>query len=138
MKLSYRQALEASNSLMQLDKLELPIETGIQIARLSNMIDVELKIFTKERDKLVKSYKIKSEHADKEDFLSLSTAIEAEDGEDTRALKEETLREFVDKFEELLNQETPDYNITIPLPKDKGLTIKSKFLKAIEGFVEVV
>lgn len=136
MKITYKQALEASISLMELNKLNLPIRTGIAIARLSNLIDGELRLFAIERDKLVKTYKIIPSHTEDENILSFATNAKGEGGEEEKSLKMEVLREFTTKFQDLLETETPDWDIgLIPLPEN--IEFKPKLLKAIVDFVEV-
>lgn len=134
MRLTYRRALEAQLAVIELNKLNLPIECCLEVARFSNVLDDEMQLFARERDRLVKAYGIKPSHTEDEDILNLSTTIEGE-GEDTRSLKESQLKEFVSKFNELLERETPDWDFKIKLPK--GVRFKPKLLKPIADFVEI-
>jgi len=136
MKLTYKQTVEAQASLMELNKLNLPVGASIEIARLSNRIDAEVLIFAKTRDKLVKDYQIKPSHTEREDMLSFTCEAIGADSEETQKLKEQQLKEFVDKFHELLDGETSDLGEhKIQLPKD--IVVKPKMLRAIADFIEV-
>lgn len=135
-KITYMEALEAQLALMELNKINLPIRASLAIARLSNLIDGEAKVFAKTRDKLVKDYSIIPSHTEREDVLSFSTTIEGATQDETKTLKESQLKEFVDKFHELLNTETNDLGDTkIELPED--VVFKPKMLKPLAKFIEV-
>ncbi len=137
MKLTYQRAVEAQVALNELSKINLPVESSIEIARLSNQIDVEAKIFASIRDKLINDYQVKPSHTEREDMLSFTCSALGVDSEDTQRVKEENLKKFVHEFQKLLDTETVELpENKIKLPKD--ILIKPKSLKAIADFIEVV
>ena len=131
MRITYQRALEAQLVLMELNNLNLPVKSAVGLARFSNFIDSELKIYDHERRKLIANYNIVVRHGDTETLFNLSCpTVDEED-------KEPNLREFTARFQELLGTELPDWDAEkIMLPED--LTFSPKRLKAVADFIEVM
>ena len=132
MKLKYEKALKAQVALIELSKLNLPVKVSIQIARFANEIDREIKVLHQTRDNILRNYGINAKHGETEDSLSFSI-----NSDETQEEKKAKLLEFVDKFKELLSQETNeivDYKIMLP----PDAIVKPSVLKALSDFVEVV
>ena len=128
MKITNRQAVEAQMALTSLLTKNLPVKTSLEIALLSNEVDKQVSAFTKVRDALIKNYQIKLSAGEKDGEVNFST--EVSEG------KEEALREFTDKINELMNAETGNIGATIKLPDD--LDVKPETLKPILFFMREV
>lgn len=136
MKLTYRRILEIQMSLMEFNKLKLPIACSLDIAKLSNHIDIEVGLFTKTRDKLIRDFAIKPSHTEQTDVFSFTSTVKGEDDKETQELKKRNLTEFAEKFMELLESETSDIPIqSIHLPED--VVIAPKHLKILADFVRI-
>ena len=132
MKITYQQALEAQLVLLELDNLVLQVKSAVALARLSNMIDGELKTYDKVRRNLLKDYSIVVSHREETNLFDVSAPSLTMSNDE----KEAHLRDFTEKFQELLETELPEWNgDKIMLPED--LTFTSKRLKSVADFVEV-
>ena len=136
MKITYNQAVDAQKALVELNNIPLPVKVGLEIARLSNALDEEVKVFIQERTKLIKDYQIEPSHGEDEGMFTFITKVEGKTPKETKKLKESNLRTFADNMKELLESETKDigkFRITIP----DDVKLKPKTLKAIAGFIGV-
>lgn len=81
MKIKLRYIIENTESIANLLKLELPIKTAYKLAKLSNVIQSELRDFEQLRNNLIKKYgkqsgdEIKIDQSDKEAYEKFSSEI---------------------------------------------------------------
>ena len=136
MKLTNMEALQAQKALSGLMELDLPVKVSLDIALISNMVDEQVKAFSRVRDKLFNTYSIKTEPCNPDGSIKFVSTIEGETEEATGKLRAENLEAFGEKFSDLLEAKTGDLVFSkIQLPE--GIIIKPSVLKALTGFVEI-
>jgi len=135
MKLTNMEALQASGALARLMEMDLPVKASLDIAIISNMVDVQTKAYGQVLQSLYKKYSIKAESQEKGGVQFICT-LEGENEEATAKLRQENLEAFSEKLNDLLEANTGDMQFKkIQLPSD--ITIKPEILKALTEFVEV-
>jgi hypothetical protein len=136
MKITYKQAIEAQGQLLALNQILLPVKESLKLARLTNFINSEIRLYIEARDKLLRQYKIKREHDDKTEGLYLTCELTPSESENAERFKEKKLKEFDRDFNELLDTETADYKgELIKLPET--FEFKGHQISAVECFLEV-
>ena len=124
MKLSNRQAIEASQALSSLSGVNLPVKNSMEIVLLSVEINKQVEAFRKVRDTLISNYQIKIETL--EDNVTKFTSSLPE--------IDEPLKEFSDKMNELINLEGDDISNKFHIPDD--INVQPNILRPILCFVE--
>ena len=141
MKLKNLEALQAQRALSKLIEVDLPVKVSLDIALISNMVDVQARAFGLVRDKLLKTYSIKTQPGEIVGSIKFESTVKGETEEETSKLQTENLEAFVEKFNDLMEAKTEDLQFKkIQLPKEVGgkpLQIKPEILKALVEFVEV-
>ena len=136
MKLTNMEALQAQGALARLMEMDLPIKASLDTALISNMVDEQVKAFVLVRNRLFKTYSIKTEPGEKEGSVNFSSTTKGETDEETVKLQSENLEAFSEKLNELLEAKTEDLNFKkIQLPSD--ITIKPEILKSLVEFVSI-
>ena len=129
MKLTNMEVLNASGALAKLMEMDLPIKASLDIAIISNMVDVQTKAYQVVLQNLYKKFSIKAEPNESGGVLFTCT-LEGE------AEKQENIEAFSEKLNELLEAKTEDLSFKkIKLPED--ITIKPEILKSLTEFVEI-
>ena len=129
MKLTNLEALNASGALAKLMEKDLPIKASLDIAIISNMIDVQTKAYGVVLQNLYKKYSVKAE-PNESGGVQFTCILEGE------AEKQENIEAFGEKLNELLEAKTEDLSFKkIKLPEN--ITIKPKIMKALTEFVEI-
>ena len=135
MKLTNMEALQAQAKLAELGAMDLPIRASLDVALISNQIDVQCKAYGVVLQNLYKKYSIKAEPLET-GGVQFVCSLEGEDKEATKKLEQENMVAFSEKFNDLLEANTADMSFKkIQLPSD--ITIKPEILKALTEFVEV-
>ncbi len=127
MKLTNKQAIEASMAVTKLLNMVLPIKTSLDIALLSSELDKQISIFSKVRDHLIANYKIKVSAGEK-----AGEAIFTAPGSDSEE-KTQAINEFTSKINELIGTETNDIVVKICLPN--SINISPDILKPLLPFI---
>ena len=138
--LTYQQAIDATKVLLVLNKQKLPIRTSLAIARLSNLIDAELKTFTNARNALFGAYTISAQHVAEEgkDLTQFVTGVQGKNPEETRQKKIENLKAFNQKFNALLRSKMPEWDLEpIRLPPTVE-DIQPKLLFPLAEIIEIL
>jgi len=136
MNLTYEQCLEAKKVLSDLMDTDLPVKIGLDIARLSNIIDEEAKIYAKAAKSLIKNYEVKPTHSEGS-MVSFTSDVIGKNDDETRDLKKQKLLEWTEKMTTLLESTTKDINVEkIQIPADM-LSLSMRKLKPIADFIEV-
>lgn len=129
MKLNNMEALNASGALAKLMEMDLPIKASLDIAIISNMVDVQTKAYQVVLQNLYKKYSVKAE-PNESGGVQFTCTLEGE------AEKQENIEAFGEKLNDLLEANTADMSFKkIQLPSD--ITIKPEILKSLTEFVEV-
>lgn len=141
MKLTNMEAIQAQWALARLaGRDDIPIKASLDIALISNMVDVQIKAYKTVLGNLFKKYSIKSETKEN-GAVEFTCTAEGENEEGTKILRAEKLEAFREKLNDLLEANTGDLVFTkVKLPTKfdgKELCIKSEILKPLTEFVEV-
>lgn len=135
MKLTNMEVLNASGALARLMEMDLPIKASLDIAIISNMVDVQTKAYQMVLQNLYKKYSIKAE-PNESGGVQFTCTLKGENEEATAKLRQENLEPFAEKLNDLLEANTADMQFKkTKLPGD--ITIKPEILKALVEFVEV-
>ena len=141
MRVTNVEALQAQGALSKLLELDLPVLVSVDVALVSNLVDKQVGVFSRVRDKLFKDYSIKTEPGETEGSIKFSCTAKGENEEETKKLQSGNLETFGDKFNALLEAKTEDLDFRkIKLPKEidgKPMLVKSSILKSLTEFVEV-
>ena len=122
--LTNKQILEANLALPYLLKLNLPIKSSLEIARLSVEVDKRVKVFSKVRDTLISNYQIKVSAGDTADTIKFSSDDNEKD-----------VIEFNNKINELVESEVEEISVRVHIPDD--ITIPPEIIKPILPFLEL-
>ena len=139
MKVTLRDAVDIYKMTLALGQVSLPFKASLDLARLSNLAEKEARLFTDQRKKLEAEYGVVAE-AREDDLMSYATTLEPDNGDDTEEFKKAKVTEWLTRFNELVMQETAEWDmpiIQIPAAKLEGLTYTPLQLKAIAPFIEV-
>ena len=129
MKLTNLEALNASGALAKLMEKDLPIKASLDIAIISNIVDVQTKAYGVVLQTLYKKYSVKAEPNEK-GGVQFTCTLEDE------TQKQENMEAFAEKLNDLLEANTADMQFKkIQLPED--ITIKPEILKSLVEFVEI-
>ena len=136
MKLTNMEALQAQARLAELGaRDDIPVRASLDIALISNQIDVQCKAYGVVLQNLYKKHSIKTKPLETGDVQFTCTA-EGENEEATEKLRVENLEAFSEDFNKLLDAKTEDLTFKkIKLPDN--ITIKAEILKALVEFVEI-
>ena len=136
MKLNNLEAIQAQTALTELSKRDdIPIRASLDIALISNMVDVQVKAYGVVLQNLYKKYSIKPE-PNESGGIKFTCTAKGETEEATQKLVTENLEAFSEKLNTLLEANTEDLKFSkIKLPSD--LKIKPESLKALVEFVEI-
>ena len=135
MKLNNMEVIQAQGALGKLGELDLPIKVSLDIALISNMVDVQVKAYQTVLQGIYKKYSIKTEPLETGGVQFNSTA-DGETEEATVKLRQGNLEAFSGKLNDLLEANTQDMSFKkIQLPSN--ITIKPEILKSLTEFVEV-
>ena len=136
MKLNNLEAIQAQQGLAELSKRDdIPIRASLDIALISNMIDVQVKAYGVVLQNLYNRYSIKTEPIEGGGVKFTCTA-EADTEEATEKLRTENLEAFSEKLNDLLEAKTGDLVFQkIKLPSD--IKVKPEILKSLMEFVEI-
>lgn len=121
-----KQILEANLALPYLLKLNLPIKSSLEIARLSVEVDKRVKVFSTVRDTLISNYQIKISAGETADTINF-TSESGDKGKDVIA--------FNDKINELVASEAEDISVRVHIPDD--IVIPPEIIKPILPFLEL-
>lgn len=136
MKLNNLEAIQAQGSLSRLMEIDLPIKVSLDIAIISNIVDVQVKAYGVVLGNLYKKYSIRPEASEGEGTTRFTCSVAGENEEASIKLRGENLEAFAEKFNDLLEAKTEDLTFKkIQLPSD--ITIKPEILKALTEFVEI-
>ena len=142
MKLTNMEALNASVALKELGaRDDIPIRASLDIAIISNLIDVQTKAYGQVLQNLYKKYSIEAKPQENGGVQFTCTAgTEPKEGKEldkeTAKLRRENMEAFGEKLSDLLEANTADMNFKkIKLPDD--ITIKPEILKSLTEFVEI-
>ena len=128
MRLLNYEANQALDALFKLQQIKMPVKVSIDVALLMNEIENGLKPFGNVRDKLFKTYSVRTEPGEDP---GITKFISTEQGKE-----EENLRAFMEEFEELLNSKTEELTINkIKLPDN--LEIEPAILKPLTKMIEL-
>ena len=135
MKLTNIEVLNASGALARLMEMDLPIRASLDIAIISNIVDVQTKAYGVVLQNLYKKYSVKAEPQEK-GGVQFTCIAEGENEGATAKLRQENMEAFAEKLNELLEAKTEDLSFKkIKLPEN--ITIKPKIMKALTEFVEI-
>jgi len=142
MKLTNMEVLNASGALAKLMEMDLPIKVSLDVAIISNLVDVQTKAYGQVLQNLYKKYSVKAEPQENGgvQFTCTIGADKPDDGlainEETAKLRQENMEAFAEKLNDLLEANTADMNFKkIKLPDN--ITIKPEILKSLTEFVEI-
>ena len=130
MKLTNLEAIQAQTALGELSKRDdIPIRASLDIALISNQIDVQVKAYGAVLQNLYKKYSVKAE-PNESGGVQFTCILEGE------VEKQENIEAFGEKLNELLEAKTEDLSFKkIKLPEN--ITIKPEILKSLTEFVEI-
>jgi len=140
-KLTNMEALNASGALAKLMEMDLPIKASLDIAIISNLVDVQTKAYGQVLQNLYKKYSVKAKPNESGGVqFTCFAGTEPKDGEkpdeETAKLRQENTEAFAEKLNDLLEANTADMNFNkIKLPDN--ITIKPEILKSLTEFVEI-
>lgn len=120
-------------ALVKLMRLDIPVKYSMEIARLSVAVDKQVDAFRKVRDTLISNYQIKVESLD-EGRNKITSTLKGEDDENTIQIRDEALKLFSDKVNELITLEGDDITNKFHIPDD--IKIQPELLKPLLDFVE--
>lgn len=134
MKLTNYEVLQAQNKLAELSQRDdIPIRASLDIAIISNMVDVQVKAYSTVLQTLYKKYSVKAEPG--ENTIKFTCTLKDE-ADETGELKSANLQAFLEKLDSLLEANTADIQFNrVKLPSD--IKIKPEILKALTEFVEI-
>jgi len=127
MKITNRQAIDAQLALANLISLNLPVKVSWEVAQLSVEVDAQVEMFTKVRDALIKNYQIKILAGDTAKQVKLETSLDGD--------KDEAIKEFTSKVDELSVTKTADIKTIVHLPDD--INVQPNVLKPLMPFLKM-
>ena len=129
MKLTNMEVLNASGALAKLMEMDLPIKVSLDVAIISNLVDVQTKAYGQVLQNLYKKYSVKAEPQEN-GGVQFTCTLEDE------TQKQENMEAFAEKLNDLLEANTADMQFKkIQLPED--ITIKPEILKSLVEFVSI-
>lgn len=136
MKLTNRHAIEAQRTIGRLNTLNLPIKTSYGLAVLTSKLDEQTLQYGKQRDQLVKDYKIKLEIGNDKEVVSFTIPTKETDSVEEFESKEQAIAEFTLKVNALMLEYGED--IDVPIVKfPSNLIIQAETIKPLLPFIEI-
>ena len=142
MKLTNMEAIQAQGALAELGKRDdIPFKASLDIAIISNMMDIQIKTYGEALQKLYAKCSVKAtpQEAGGVQFTCFAGKEPEKDcpmDEETAKVRQENLSAFGEKLNELLGETGKDIEFQrIKLPED--INVKSETLKPITEFIEV-